>query len=123
MAFKSTNPNSKEFIKTRKWKDWKKDEYFIGEFEEVGKHHDKFGKDIYSFTVRESNFGAEPGEVIHLNLGGNFQNLMESVSLGDEVKVLYKGMAKITKGKWTGTMTHDIDVQVDEPESANESLL
>lgn len=112
---KSVNPKApKEFVKTRKWKEWKAGEYVDCTFEGVGNHHDKFGKDIYEFKVIEANFDVEPGSMLYLNCGGNFQNLMGMVSLEDKVRVVYKGMTKITKGKWAGTMTHDIDVQIDD---------
>lgn len=112
MSYKSVNPNTKDFVKTRKWKEFQKDDYFIGTFEDVGTHKDKFGKNIYGFKVKESNFNHPEGEMLWINNGGNFSNLMGMVSLEDEVKIIYKGMAKITKGKWMGTMTHDIDVQI-----------
>jgi len=108
MEFKSVGKTN--FVKGRPWKEWKEGEYAVGTFESLD-NLDKFGKPIYELKVIESNFTA-PGSTLYFNTGGNVQNLMNEVSLEDTIKVLYKGMTKITKGKWSGTMTHNIDIQV-----------
>lgn len=120
MSYRSVNPNQKEFVKPRRWKDWKPNEYVIGTKVEC-KEKDKFKKPIYAIKVRESNFDAPVGELLYLNCGGNFQNLIEMVEDGEECKIIYKGMAKIKKGEWSGEKTHDIDVQMAAGAEASES--
>ena len=122
MAFVSVNQNANKYVVTRKWKEFSAGESFVATFEDVGTHKDKFGKDIYSFKVIESNFGKEAGEMIHLNTGGNFVNLMNEVSLGDKVRIEFKGTAKISKGKWANSTTYDIDVQLDQPETSDDLI-
>jgi hypothetical protein len=109
--FKSVNPNNREFVKTRKWKDWVKENYVIGKVVPCSEV-DKFKKPIFALIVQESNFGAEVGKPIYLNCGGNFKNLMDMVEEGETIKVVYRGMNKIKKGQWAGTETYDIDVQI-----------
>jgi hypothetical protein len=125
MRFKELG-TSGSFVKARGWKDWKNDDFVIGEFDNVD-HTDKFGNLIYGIKVQESSFDAVKGSVVHINSGGNLKNLMNEVSLGDVIKVVYKGKVKIPKGKWTGTMTHDISVLLLEddgkPATTSEDLI
>lgn len=122
MEFKSVNKNSKDFVKTFKWKEAVAGQFVVGTYENCDQL-DKFGKPIFGFKVIETNIpGYGPGSDLYLNCGGNFKNLMDEVSLEDKVKIVYSGMAKITKGKWSGTMTYDIDVQVAASEEDSDSL-
>lgn len=116
MSYRSVNPAARNFIKTRAWKTWTEGEEVEG-YKFESSETDKFGKPIYGLKVISSNFGAKEGEDLYLNTGGNFQNLMDMVEEGEKIKVVYKGMAKVKKGKWAGTMTHNIDVLMEGQES------
>jgi hypothetical protein len=107
---------SANYVKAMGWKQWNKGDYIVGEFDNVD-HQDKFGNPIYGIKVDKASFPVTSGELIHINSGGNLKNLMNEVSLGDIIKVQYNGKAKITKGKWTGTETHDIAVELFEDSS------
>ena len=122
MGFKAVG-NGSSFVKARGWKEWNSGDFVIGEFDNID-NTDKFGNLIYGIKVNSSSFDAAVGSVVHINSGGNVKNLMNEVSLGDIIKVTYKGKAKITKGKWTGTMTHDISVEVsDDSSKLSEDLI
>lgn len=116
MSYKSVNPNQKEFVVTRKWKDWKEGEFVIGTKIECNEK-DKFKKPIYALMVKQSNFGHEVGTPIYLNAGGNFVALIDMVEEGEECKIVYNGMSKIKKGEWAGSMTYNIDVQMSDMEA------
>ena len=119
MGYKSVNPNQKDFLKPRKWKDWKQGDFVIGKKVEC-KELDKYKKPIYAVIVKESNFGAEVGQPLYLNCGGNFRNMIEMVEDGEDCRIEYRGMNKIKKGEWAGEQTHDIDVQIPSDETAED---
>jgi hypothetical protein len=125
MSYVSVNPSLKNFPKPRQWKNWKANEYLVAVYENCDAK-DRYNKPIFQFTVIESNFEAKKGETIYLNCGGNFQNLMNSVEEGEEVKIEYGGETEIKKGKWKGEMTHVIDVKIkaaDSDTNATEDLI
>jgi hypothetical protein len=111
MSYKSVNPNQKDFIKPRKWTEWKQGDYIIGKKIEC-KETDKYRKPIYAVVVEESNFGAEIGKPIYLNCGGNFRAMIDMVEDDENCRIEYRGMNIIKKGEWKGEKTHDIDVQI-----------
>lgn len=113
---------SANFVKAKGWKEFNIGDYVEGEFDNID-HQDKFGNLIYGIKVSASSFNAPVDSLVHLNSGGNMKNLMNEVSLGDKIRVTYKGKAKITKGKWTGTETHNIEVEVAEESNKQDDLI
>lgn len=124
MAFKSVSPAPREFVKPRKWLDWKKGEFVDGVLIEC-EEKDKFKKPIFAVEVTNSNFDYPIGTPIYLNCGGNFRNMMDAVEVGEKVRILYRGQNKMgPKSSHPGELTHDIDVQIDDgSESASEDGL
>lgn len=119
MSYVSVNPSLKNFPKPRQWKNWNKDEFVVAVYENCDAK-DKYKKPIFQFTVVESNFEAKKGETLYLNCGGNFQNLMNSVEEGQEVRIDYGGQTEIKKGQWKGEMTHVIDVKIKAEDATTE---
>ncbi len=122
MAFVSVNKNLKSFVKPIPWKDLEANDYIVGTYEDCS-NTDKFGKPIFGFKVVESNIGITKGEMVYLNSGGNFQNDMSELDLEALVKVTYLGQAEIKKGKWAGSKTHNIKVEVDSKAESDDELI
>jgi hypothetical protein len=120
MGYKSVNPNNKEFVKPRKWADWKKGDFLLGKKVEC-KELDKYKKPIFAIVTQESNFGAAAGETVYLNCGGNFRAMIEMVEDGETCRIEYRGMNKMgPKSSHPGEMSHDMDVQIPSEETAED---
>jgi len=89
----------------KKWDDWEVDESVTGKYIGLTEKPDKYGK--HGFIV-----GKENGDQVSLNSTGLLAKKMVHVSEGDEIQVTYKGKSKITKGKWAGSMAHNIKLAV-----------
>lgn len=125
MAFTSrtgTNAGFKDFLKPRKWKDWKSGEFLEGIILECNEK-DKYKKPIFLIKVTDSNFSAVVGSEIALNCGGNFKNQMDLGNVGEKVKISYGGETKILKGEFKGELTHVIKVEFDEESGAADELI
>ena len=122
MSFKPVNKNLKNYVMSRKWKEFTAGEFAIGTLEECDQV-DKFGKPIFAIKIIETNFNYPVGTNLYLNCGGNFQNDMSQVEVGEKVKISYDGEVEIKKGKWKGSMTHSILVQVEAKDEASEDLI
>lgn len=120
MGYKSVNPNQRDFVKPRKWKDWKKGDFALGTKVEC-KELDKYKKPIFAIKVKDSNFGAEVGALLYLNCGGNFRAMIEMVEDGEDCRIEYKGMNTMgPKSSHPGELSHDMDVQIPSDETAED---
>jgi len=122
MAYTAVNKTLKNFVVTRKWKEFTKGEFFEGIVEECNEK-DKYKKPIFAFKVISSNFNHPVGTNIYLNTGGNFINDMNQVEVGEKVKISFDGKAKIKSGEWQGSETYVIKVEVDTEENSNDELI
>ena len=97
----------------RKWEDYQVGETVTGKYLGKSERADKYGKFGHVLEVSESSTGVfAPGSQVILNSTGLLDKKMVHVEEGQEIQVRYAGKNKITKGKWTGSMAHNIELLV-----------
>ena len=65
-------------------------------------------------------FKDESGEIVVLNKSGQLDYLMEKfVTVGDKVRITYKGKITLTKGKYVGTEAHNFELEKDGDERSD----
>lgn len=129
--FKSKKKLSSVKAVYRKWSDWETGDILIGTFK--GTQVDGYEKDNYLVEVEDAQFADKKAVkklmtvgdddekvIIGLNHTGKLANAMKSAEVGDIIQVEYKGMEKMTKGKFKGKDVHDMDVDVVEEDDGDE---
>lgn len=90
--------------KYKPWSKWEVSDFIVGKY--VSDSVDNYGKPNYRLEVLEANFKAKdhpaPGEAFTLNSCGSLDSAMEEITIGDVVKIIYKGRDKMTKGPYKG---------------------
>jgi hypothetical protein len=98
----------------KSWTKWSAGDFLVGKFHSAGT--DNFGKPNYKMEVVEASFddGEIPkaGSLFTLNSSGALTKAMEEVSVGDVVKVIYRGEDVINTGKYKGKKFHSMEVLV-----------
>lgn len=98
----------------RAWKNWAAGDYLVGKY--VSETTDSFGNPNYKVEVIEAKFedGKEPkvGSTFSFNSSGTLKKAMEEITVGDVVKVIYKGEDVVSKGKFKGKKFHSMEVLV-----------
>lgn len=98
----------------RPWKNWSSGDYLVGKY--VSESTDSFGNPNYKVEVIEANFedGSQPkaGANFSFNSSGTLKKAMGEVSVGDIIKVIYKGEDTVSKGKFKGKKFHSMEVLV-----------
>ena len=97
------------------WKDWEEGDYVIGKYEEL--YEDNYGKNGYAIRIEETNIedsGFDRGSLFGANACGSLDFKMETVNIGQVVKLVYAGKEPITKGKYKGKEFHNVDLYVDD---------
>lgn len=96
------------------WKNWTSGDYLIGKY--VSQHEDQFGNPTYKVEVIEAQFDdgqtPKPTTIFTFNSSGALNKAMDEVSVGDIIKVIYKGEDTVTKGKFKGKKFHKMEVLV-----------
>lgn len=129
--FKSKKKLSAVKAVYRKWSEWEVGDILIGTFK--GTQVDGYDKDNYLVEVEDAQFAdkkaakklmvvGDDGEkvIIGLNHTGKLANAMKSAEVGDVIQVEYKGMEKMTKGKFKGKDVHDMEVDIVEEDDGDE---
>jgi hypothetical protein len=98
----------------RPWKNWASGDFLVGKY--VSESTDSFGNPNYKVEVIEAKFedGNEPkaGSTFSFNSSGALKKSMEEISVGDILKVIYKGEDTVSKGKFKGKKFHSMEVLV-----------
>lgn len=89
----------------KKWDDWEKGEELEGTYIGRTEKADKYGK--HGYVVKDKNNTEHS-----LNYTGLLAKKMVYVEEGQEILVRYSGKNKISKGKWAGSLAHNIEVFV-----------
>ena len=96
------------------WKNWSEGDYLVGKY--ISQAEDQFGNPNYKVEVIEAQFEdgttPKPASVFTFNSSGTLKKAMDEVSIGDIVKVIYKGEDVISKGKFKGKKYHSMEVLV-----------
>jgi hypothetical protein len=98
----------------KSWSKWSAGDFLVGKFQSSGE--DNFGKANYKVEVIEASFDDEEvpavGSIFTFNSSGALDKAMEEVTVGDVIKVIYKGEETLTKGKYKGKKFHSMEVLV-----------
>jgi hypothetical protein len=98
----------------RAWKNWSSGDFLVGKY--VSESTDTFGNPNYKVEVIEGKFddGKEPkaGSMFSFNSSGALKKAIEQISVGDVIKVIYKGEDVVSKGKFKGKKFHSMEVLV-----------
>lgn len=98
----------------RAWKNWAAGDYLVGKY--VSESVDSFGNPNYKVEVIEAKFEDDKqpkaGASFSFNSSGTLKKAMEEVSVGDVIKVIYKGEDVVSKGKFKGKKFHSMEVLV-----------
>lgn len=98
----------------RAWKNWDIGDYLVGKF--VSQGEDNFGNPSYKVEVIEAGFEnadvPATGSIFSFNSSGALNKAMEEITVGDVIKVIYKGEDTVTKGKFKGKKFHSMEVLV-----------
>ena len=98
----------------RAWKNWDIGDYLVGKF--VSQGEDNFGNPSYKVEVIEAGFenadAPATGSIFSFNSSGALNKAMEEISVGDVLKVIYKGEDTVTKGKFKGKKFRSMEVLV-----------
>ncbi len=97
----------------RPWKKWIPADYIVGKF--VSEGQDKFGNSTYKIEVIEAGFEIAPpavGSYFTLNSSGSLKKAFADIEEGQVVKIIYKGVELINKGKFAGKEFHNMEVMV-----------
>lgn len=96
------------------WKNWSEGDYLVGKY--ISQSEDQFGNPNYKVEVIEAQFDdgttPKPASVFTFNSSGTLKKAMDEVSVGDIVKVIYKGEDVVSKGKFKGKKFHSMEVLV-----------
>ena len=102
----------------KKWNNWTEGDYVIGTYE--GSTIDNYGKQNYGIKLLEVNMAdpttdngdaLEEGMVLGLNHCGSLGYRMDSVPVGTEIEVVYRGTASLPdKHKFKGKDCHQVEV-------------
>lgn len=96
------------------WGKWAIGDYLVGKY--ISEGEDSYGNPSYKVEVIEAEFEEgdtpKPATIFSFNSSGTLNKAMESVSVGDIVKVIYKGQETLTKGKYKGKAFHTMEVLV-----------
>lgn len=117
------------------WKHWEPEDWVEGRF--LGTSTDQFDKTNYQIEVEDheldyslENFVKSPecknksleikkGDTLILNSMGSLDYKMQSVEVGQTVKVTYKGVTKLPENhKYKNKDSHQVDVEVAESDAA-----
>jgi len=104
----------------RPWNQWAPEDYVIGVY--TNKSIDKFGKNNYKLKIIESNIDIEEGKVLGLNSCGGIDNALSELAFGETIQVTYKGMIKLTDGKFKGKDCHTCDIAIMEMEGQSSEV-
>lgn len=98
----------------RAWKNWDVGDYLVGKF--ISQGEDNFGNPSYKVEVIEAGFEnadvPATGSIFSFNSSGALNKAMEEITVGDVLKVIYKGEDTVTKGKFKGKKFHSMEVLV-----------
>lgn len=105
------------------YKTWEEGDYVEGEYLGIiGR--DKFNKPKYGVRVTDYQFEdghkIKVGERFSINSCGGLDIKMEDIDEGMQVRWEYAGQAEIQKGKWAGSMAHNVKVFVLDDEDSEE---
>ncbi len=99
-------------------KDLEIDQMITGTY--LGTVTDSFSNTGHKLRLTDGSTGV-------INGAGKLNALLELVSVGSAIEVVYKGKSTIESGKWKGKAAHDFDVFVDDAavsaDSAPKSVL
>jgi hypothetical protein len=103
------------------WKNWSEGDYLVGKY--VSETVDTFGNPNYKVEVIEAQFDdgniPKPNTIFTFNSSGTLKKAMESISVGDVFKVIYKGEDTVAKGKFKGKKYHSMEVLVADKKTEN----
>lgn len=109
-----------DFLKPKKWENWTEGDFVEGIYENASER-DLYGKPIYEIKVLDKKItGEDPtiktgdkAGIMPLYNNGSLDMQMNEASYGDTVRIVYKGMATTSKGKFKGKPCHSIEVLID----------
>lgn len=97
----------------KRWDSWQPNEELEGKYVGRSEKPDKYGK--FGFIIEDAT-----GTQTMLNSTGLLEKKFVHIEEGSDVLVRYKGKNKIAKGKWEGSMAHNIEVFVAGVEASGE---
>ena len=109
----------------RAWKTWSVGDLIIGTYR--GSKIDNYDKPNWIIDVIDAQFSKKKegeklvGQTIGLNSAGGLDKAMEKVEEGTVIQVMYNGTSTIEKGKYAGKDAHNIEVDLVEEDTADDS--
>lgn len=100
--------------KYRQWKEWKKDEFIVGEVIRLQPNKKNPRHQDIVIKVMEVGFPSDSihvGDVFTVNGNTGIQKAIDTgIESDDIVKVVYGGTAIVKTGQWAGAKTHVTEV-------------